>query len=353
VSSAGRSQLAPSQRQPAAEVNDPLPVAVIGCGRMGKLHARVYSQMPQVKLVGVYDANPETTAAVASEYGTRAAASVDELLAEARAVTIAVPTRFHAEVAEACLRRGVACLVEKPLAKDVAEGRRIVEAARRAGIIVQVGHIERFNPAVRAMTGLQMAPRFIEVIRISPMTFRSIDVGVVLDMMIHDIDIVLKLARSPVARIDAVGVSVIGDHEDICNARLTFANGCVANVTASRMALKTERKLRVFSSEAYVSVDYQKRYGVVVRRTGNLETVRAIAERIRRGDLTDLSQLNYADLVQVEELQISDTEPLRAQLESFASAVRQRTPVEVTAEDGLAAVETAVRIVEAMGKQAL
>src|SRR5215207_9347708 len=139
---------------------------------------------------------------------------------------------------------------------------------------MQVGHIERFKPIVRSMTKLSVEPRFIEVIRISPMTFRSIDVGVVLDMMIHDIDIVLKLARSPVARIDAVGVSVIGGHEDICNARLTFANGCVANVTASRLAMKTERKLRVFSSEAYVSVDYQKRYGVVARRTGNLDAIR-------------------------------------------------------------------------------
>jgi predicted dehydrogenase len=345
-------QPAPSP-DPKAAPESPLPVAVIGCGRMGKLHARVYSQMPQVKLVAAYDAKPEASAAVASEFGARAATSVDDVLAGVRAVTIAVPTRFHAEVAEACIRRGVACLVEKPLSKDVAEGRRIVEAARRAGVTVQVGHIERFNPAVRAMTRLQMAPRFIEVIRISPMTFRSIDVGVVLDMMIHDIDIVLKLARSPVSKIHAVGVSVIGDHEDICNARLTFANGCVANVTASRLALKTERKLRVFSPDSYVSVDYQKRYGVVVRRTGNLDAIRTAAEQIRRGDVTDLAGLNYTELVHLEELQISDTEPLRAQLESFVSAVRHRTPVEVTAEDGLAAVETAVRIVEAVGKQAL
>ena len=342
----------PRDNRPAAE-SDPLPVAVIGCGRMGRLHARVYSEMPTVKLVGVYDANREAAEAAAKDYGCPVAASVDELFSRARAVTIAVPTRHHADVAEACIRRGVACLVEKPLAKDVADGRRIADAARRHGVTVQVGHIERFNPAVRAMARLAMAPRFIEVIRISPMTFRSIDVGVVLDMMIHDIDIVLKLARSPVSRIDAVGVAVIGDHEDICNARLTFANGCVANVTASRLALKTERKLRVFSSEAYVSVDYQKRYGVVVRRTGNLETIRSIAEQIRTGDVTDLSGLNYADLVHVEELQISDTEPLRAQLESFVSAVRNGTPVEVTVDDGLAAVETAVRIVQAVGHQAL
>jgi predicted dehydrogenase len=320
---------------------------------MGRLHARVYSEMPAVKLVGVYDDNRDAAESAAADYGCAAAGSLDELLSRAGAVTIAVPTRFHADVAETCLGRGVACLVEKPLAKDVADGRRIAEAARRAGVTVQVGHIERFNPAVRAMARLEVAPRFIEVIRISPMTFRSIDVGVVLDMMIHDIDIVLKLARSPVAKIDAVGVSVIGDHEDICNARLTFANGCVANVTASRLALKTERKLRVFSSEAYVSVDYQKRYGVVVRRTGNLDAIREAADKIRRGDVTDLSGLSYADLLHVEELQISDTEPLRAQLDAFVSSVRNGTPPEVTVDDGLAAVETAVRIVQAIAPQAL
>jgi predicted dehydrogenase len=328
-------------------------VAVIGCGRMGRLHARVYSQMPQVKLVGVYDANSDAAAATASEYGCRAFGVLEELLPHVKAVSIAVPTRFHAEVAETCIARGIACLVEKPLAKDVAEGRRIVEAARRHRVTVQVGHIERFNPAVRAMGSLKVAPRFIEVIRISPMTFRSIDVGVVLDMMIHDIDIVLNLAQSKVKDIQAVGVSVIGQHEDICNARLTFDNGCVANVTASRLAMKTERKLRVFSSEAYVSVDYQKRLGMAVRRTGNLDTVRAAAERIRRGEVRDLAELNYTDLVNVEELEISDTEPLRAQLDSFVSAVRHGTTPEVTAEDGLAAVETAVRIVEAIGQQAL
>src|SRR5213076_2943171 len=144
------------------------------------------------------------------------------------------------------------------------------------------------------------------------------DVGVVLDMMIHDIDIVLKLARSPVERIDAVGVSVIGGgNEDICNARLTFANGCVANITASRLALKTERKLRVFSADAYVSIDYQKKYGIMARRSGNLDAIRSAVHKIRTGEIADLSDLNYQDLVQIEELQIDDVEPLRAELESF------------------------------------
>ena len=331
----------------------PLPVGVIGTGRMGRLHARTYAKMPQVKLVGVYDMNADSASDVAGEFNAQPFSDLGELLSHVSAVTIATPTVTHLEMARACLSRGVPCLIEKPLAKDSAEGRQIVELAREHKTLVQVGHIERFNPAVRAMDRLGVRAGFIEVTRISPLTFRSIDVGVVLDMMIHDIDIVLKLARSPVARIDAVGVSVIGGHEDICNARLTFANGCVANVTASRLALKTERKLRVFSSESYLSVDYQKRFGVVVRRTGNLDAIREAAESIRRGDVADASGLNYTDLLQVEELQISDTEPLRAQLDAFVSSVRNGTPPEVTVEDGLAAVETAVRIVQAIAPQKL
>jgi predicted dehydrogenase len=326
----------------------PLPVAVIGCGRMGRLHARVFSEMSSVRLVGVYDANPAAAAAAAEAHQCRAFDSLEQLMPEVAAVTIAVPTAFHADVAEPFLGRGVACLIEKPLARDADEGRRIVAAARRAGTTVQVGHIERFNPVVRAMERLGVRPRFIEVTRISPMTFRSMDVGVVLDVMIHDIDIVLRLASSTVERVDAVGVNVIGPHEDICNARVQFANGCVANLTASRLAMRTERKLRAFSPDAYVSLDYQKKYGIVIRRSGNLEAVRDAAARIRTGEVADLSDLNYADLVQVEELQIDDVEPARAQLEAFVSAVRQRSRPVVSAEDGLAAVELAARIVAAM-----
>jgi predicted dehydrogenase len=216
-----------------------------------------------------------------------------------------------------------------------------------------VGHIERFNPVMRAMSRLEIRPRFIEVTRISPMTFRSIDVGVVLDMMIHDIDIVLRLAGSKVARVDAIGVSVLGDVEDICNARLTFENGCVANMTASRLALKTERRMRVFSSDAYVSLDYQKKYGLVARRSQNIEAIREAAAKIRSGEITDLSELNYADIVHVEELVIDDIEPLRAELESFVATVRGQKPPEVSVEDGLAAVETATRIVESIAPDEL
>ena len=320
---------------------------------MGRLHARVYSQMPRVKLVGVVDANRDAAEATADLYHCGVFANLDELLAQVQAVTIAAPTAFHAEIAEQCLAKNISCLIEKPLAKDVADGQRIAAAAARSDATVQVGHIERFNPAIVAMEKLGMVAGFIEVTRISPLTFRSIDVGVVLDVMIHDIDIVLRLARSKLARVDAVGVSVIGDVEDICNARLTFENGCVANLTASRLALKTERRLRVFSTDAYVSLDYQKKYGIVARRGGNVDAIRDAVARIRSGEIDDLSQLNFADLVQVEELQIDDIEPLRAELESFIDAVVMGKTPTVSLEDGLAAVETAQRIVASISPQAL
>jgi predicted dehydrogenase len=319
---------------------------------MGRLHARVYSQMPGIKLVGVVDCNSPAAEATARDFGSRPVASVDELALMVDAVTIATPTSTHLVMAEPFLKRRVACLIEKPLAGTVEEARQIAQIATDHHAIVQVGHIERFNPAVRAMARLQVHPRFIEVTRISPLTFRSLDVGVVLDMMIHDIDIVLRLAESTVARIDAVGVSVTGTAEDICNARLTFANGCVANVTASRLALKTERRLRVFSEDAYVSIDYQKRYGIVVRGKGHLDKLRDTIARLRAGEIQDLGSLDYKELVNVEELKIDDTEPLRAELDAFIESVRGKTAPSVSAEEGVAAVEVATRIVQAMKQSA-
>jgi predicted dehydrogenase len=318
---------------------------------MGKFHARIYSKLPGAVLLGMYDANFDVAEAAAAEVGCQAFRDLGELLAQVKAVTIATPTATHLAVAEACFAAGVSCLIEKPLAKNIADAQRMVAAARASGVTVQVGHIERFNPAIRAMDRLDIRPGFIEVIRISPMTFRSIDVGVVLDMMIHDIDIVLRLAGSPIENIAAVGVSVIGDVEDICNARITFQSGCVANMTASRLALKTERKLRVFSRDAYVSLDYQKRYGIVARRSGNLQAIRDAVARIRSGEVEDLTQLDFADLVQVEELAIDDTEPLRAELESFLHSVRTGAPPQVPIEDGAAAVRAALQIVDAIAPQ--
>jgi len=320
---------------------------------MGQLHTRVYSEMPQTRLVGIYDTDPDVSAAAADRFSTGAFRSLDQIPDHVRAVTIAVPTDFHLQVAAPFLQRGIACLIEKPLAKDVAEARAIVDLAKNHNAVVQVGHIERFNPAIRSMSNLGISPRFIEVVRISPLTFRSIDVGVVLDMMIHDIDIVLQLAQSKVKDIQAIGVGVIGSAEDVCNARVVFENGCVANLTASRLALKTERKLRVFSPEAYVSIDYQKKHGLVARKTENLSAIRDTVAKIRAGEIDDLSQIDFTELVSIEELQIDDIEPLRAELESFIDAVRTGSRPVVTAEDGLAAVELATKIVAATGGQTL
>ena len=342
---------------PGMDLHEPVPVAVVGCGRMGRLHARVYSQMPQVRLVGVVDANLEVARQTADQYGGEAFTSVESLLGRVggvRAVTIATPTTTHLVVAEPLLRAGIACLIEKPLAKDVAEARRIVELGRQHDALVQTGHIERFNPAVRSLRKLEIRPRFIEVTRISPLTFRSIDVGVVLDVMIHDIDIVLSLAQSKVARIDAQGVSLIGGGtpeapaEDICSARLVFENGCVADLTASRLSLKTERRLRIFSTEAYVSLDYQKKHGILVRKTGNLNLLRETVEKIRTGEIRDMAGLDYMKLVKVEELTIDDVEPLRAQNDAFIRSVAGGEPPVVSGDDGLAAVEVANRIVSAI-----
>ncbi len=337
-------------KSPAFEPPDPLPVAVIGCGRMGRFHARTYSQLAGAKLVGVLDADPQKATAAAAEYGTKVFADLDALLAETRAVTIAVPTEHHLAAATPLLTAGIACLIEKPLAGSVDQARRIVELASAGSAVVQVGHIERFNPAVRAVVALGLSPRFMEVTRISPMTFRSIDVGVVLDMMIHDIDVVLKLAGSTVERVEACGVNVVGHAEDICSARLTFANGCVANLTGSRLATKTERRLRLYAADAFVSMDYQQRRGVIFRREANQPALHEAFEKLKRGDVKDPTQLNYESLLKMEPLATDEQDPLRAQLESFLGAVRGEHPPVVSAADGLAAVEVATRIVRAIGK---
>jgi predicted dehydrogenase len=255
---------------------------------------------------------------------------------------VAVPTVHHEPVATALMDAGVACLVEKPLAGSSAEAKRLVRHARHAGVLLQVGHTERFNPAVRAIRDWEIAPRFIECDRVSPMTFRSVDVGVVFDMMIHDLDIVLNLARSPVERVEACGVAVLGGHEDIADARIVFANGCVAKMTASRLALKTERKLRVFSEAGYISLDYAAKTGTAIRRTGNIEQLRAVREKLAAG--ADLSDLDYTDLVSIEPLVIEEIEPLRAELGNFIKAVKGEQDPEVSAEAGLAAVALAEQV---------
>lgn len=331
----------------------PIEVAVIGVGRMGRHHARTYKNLTQAHLVAVVDHDMDRAGAVADEYGCDVARNVEELLTRypgVRAVTVAVPTVHHHAVAAPLLERHVACLVEKPLAPSLDQARELAELAARSGTILQVGHTERFNPAIRAVSQLNLRPQFMEVHRVSPMTFRSLDVGVVMDLMIHDLDIVLSLANSPLVRVDATGVAVVAEREDIANARLLFESGCVANLTASRLALKTERKLRLFSRDTYVSIDYQARSGVLIRKTHNELVLDEVRQQVSQG--ADLSSLNYTDLVTIEDLTMDlppdQADPLTAELSSFLGTVRDGGAPVVDGAAGFAAVAAAERVVEAI-----
>ena len=221
--------------------------AVVGAGKMGTIHAKVYSQLPQSDLVAVLDIDAGKAQRLASQYDCLASTDCADILGKVDAVTIATPTVTHLELAKVFIKNKIAALIEKPLAANVREGRKIVALAKKNNVVVAVGHSERCNPVVQAIKRLDVEPRFIEANRVSPYPFRSMDVGVVLDVMIHDIDIILSLAASKIKKVDAVGVSVVEDKEDICNARIVFENGCIANITASRLALKIERRVRVFS----------------------------------------------------------------------------------------------------------
>jgi predicted dehydrogenase len=249
------------------------------------------------------------------------------------------------------IKNKIAVLIEKPLATSVREGKKITALARKNNSVVAVGHSERCNPVVQAMKRLDIEPKFIEVNRISPYPFRSTDIGVVLDVMIHDIDIILSLASSKIKKVDAVGVGVIADDkEDICNARIVFENGCIANITASRLALKTERRVRVFSKQAYLSLDYLKKSGMIIKADPNINVVKWIQEPKKCGDF-DLTTVNWPDLLHMEHLAIDDKEPVRVQQEAFLRAVADKhLRPEVSAEEGLAALQCAQEILNSIKK---
>ena len=324
--------------------------AVVGAGKMGAIHAKVYSRLPQSDFVAVVDIDTKRAERLAKQYKCSAFSDCSEILGKVDAVTIATPTLSHRELAKLFIENNIAVMIEKPLAADVKQGREIVELAKKNNSLAAVGHSERCNPVVQAMKRLNIEPKFIETNRISPYPFRSTDVGVVLDVMIHDIDIILSLAASRIVKVDAVGVGVIDDKEDICNARIIFENGCIANITASRLALKTERKVRVFSRQGYLSVDYFKKTGTVIKADPNINVVEKIRELKEKGKF-NLLKTNWSNLLHIEKLEIDDKEPLRLEQEMFLQAVADKTTApEVSAEEGLAAMECAEKILESIKK---
>ncbi|MCH9022546.1 MAG: Gfo/Idh/MocA family oxidoreductase [Planctomycetes bacterium] len=325
-----------------------LRAAVIGAGRMGSLHSRIYSQMKQVDLTWIVDVSLEKAQELAKKFGGTPSRDPNEIIDTVDVVTIAVPTEFHVEVAEPFLRRSKAVLVEKPLASTLPEARHLLELARKNNCTLQVGYSERFNPVAQAMRDLNIIPRYMESHRVSPFTFRSTDVGVVLDMMIHDIDIMLSFAQSPVKDIQAVGVNVLGAHEDIANVRLTFENGCIANLTASRLAMKTERRVRIFNEDAYLSLDFLQKTGIMIRKDDNIDMFKMIRQRLGPNNDMDLKDMDWTDLVRIETLEIDDREPLQLEQEAFVQAAIDGKPPQVSAQDAVAAMELADRIVNAI-----
>jgi predicted dehydrogenase len=329
-----------------------LRLGVVGVGHLGRHHARILSDMPGVHLVGVADTRAEQAQAVAEAHGTRAFADYRELLHRVEAVVVAVPTSLHREVASAFLDRGIPALVEKPLARSVAEAEELVALACDRGVVLQVGHIERYNPALAVLDGFRIRPKYIAAERLSTYTFRSTDIGVVLDLMIHDIDLVLSRIAAPVRSVSALGVSLFGDLEDIAQARIEFEDGCIADLTASRASMQATRKMRLYGAEGYATLDFATKHGTVVRPS----------DRLRHGEL-DLTGLNLAEpaavkhhifgkILRVDHVQPSDHNALAVELEDFLTSIRKGARPRATGEDGLRAIRLCEQVIRSLEQHA-
>src|SRR6202158_4953440 len=305
-------------------------VAVVGAGEFGRNHARVYRELKGAELVGVFDQNQERAAAVAAEFQTQILKSLDELRGRADAASVAVPTVAHAEVGCRLLEMGLDVLVEKPIAVNLAEADALLHAAKRNRRILQVGHVERFNPAVIAVEPILNRPLFFEVHRLGVFTPRSLDVDVIYDVMIHDLDILLALVNEPVAEVKAVGIPVLTDKVDIAHARLEFAGGAVANITASRVSTERVRKMRFFQQHEYISLDYSRR------------------DALRVGVKKFGPQPEFG----FEKLLAPTTEPLQAELEAFLECVRTRKEPRVSGAAGRAALELVTRVMASIQEHA-
>ena len=309
-------------------MNERTKIVVVGAGRFGQQHARVYHELPEAELVGVFDTDPQRAAEVAEQFQCRKFASLEELIGAVEAASVAVPTEKHAEIGQKLLEAGIDVLVEKPMARSVAEADLLIAAAEKGQRVLQVGHLERFNPAVEAARAIVRSPLFFEAHRLSVFTPRSLDVDVVLDLMIHDLDIVLSLVDSAPEEVRGVGLPVLTPKVDIANVRLSFQNGCVANFTASRVSTERVRKLRWFQPREYISVDYARQDATVT--TVELNGPQPVLSHRR--------------------LEPPREEPLRRLLADFLKNVRERRSPSVGGKEGKRALRLAHQIVEEIGR---
>jgi predicted dehydrogenase len=304
-----------------------LRAAVIGAGYLGRFHAQKYAALPDVKLVAVCDSGADVVARVAAELGCASCGDYRELLGNVEVVSVVTPTPSHFEIAAAFLRAGAHVLVEKPITTTVAEAQQLIALAAAQARVLQVGHLERFNPAILAVEEYLKAPRFIECHRLAPFKQRGTDVNVVLDLMIHDIDIIQSIVGAEIVAMEAVGAVVFSTQIDIANARIRFANGCVANATASRVSMKSERKLRIFLDDTYLSLDLQQKILTSIRKKPGVSADNELP-------------------VSINEIAFEQGDALRAEIEAFLAACRGTRAVAVSGEDGLRALQTAISITE-------
>ena len=331
-------------------MNNNLPrIGVVGVGHLGSLHAKMYSEISSASFVGVYDIDASKRNAVAGAYpGVKAFESFDELLKNVDAVSVATVTSRHSEVAKRALESGVHVLIEKPITQTVAEADELISLAKAKGRLIQVGHIERFNPAILALESYDLKPMFIESHRMAQFNPRGADVAVVLDLMIHDIDVILSLVGSSVVKIDANGVAVVSDSVDIANARIQFENGCVANVTASRISQNKMRKMRMFQHNGYISIDFSQGLAEVFRLVGDGESTAQSTMLLGQiGEGTKKRNIIY------EQPEVKEVNALKYELESFVSAIRENKEPVVSGIDGRRALEVAQQILTTISVQKL
>ncbi len=327
-------------------------VAVIGAGALGRHHARIYAEMAQeglIECVGVFDQNMGSAKKVAEQHRIPALNSLEDATEQAHALSIVTPTNTHFKIASDLLEKGKHLLVEKPMTDNTEQAQRLVDCARKQDCVLQVGHVERFNPVFTYLNASASEPKFIETHRLSPYPARSTDIGVVLDLMIHDLDVVLAFVKSPVVQIDSAGVSVLSKSEDIANARLKFANGCVANLTVSRISPERLRKIRVFSGgkeASYVSLDYQKQEGFVYRVASEGETPSSFWTQLlasRKKDFKVVSEFAGKKIVR-EPVPINKDEPLKLELRHFIDCVHAKAEPAVSGASAKAALDLALEI---------